>query len=420
MLPKSIRFRHAHNPGRDVVHEIQSGQQPSARAQQARDVDVAVDRPAALFVGSEVYRRPAFGANHPLKIVRHAAVLDLARILGWLDPDQFVEAQPASVRQLAEFHDRAYLRALQYADSTGRVEAAIRDRYQIGTLENPLFPGVFERAATTVGGSIRAAELALDGHVVFHPSGGTHHGRRDRACGFCYLNDPVFAINTFLANDRQRILYVDLDAHHGDGVEEAFFEDVRVTTLSIHEDYRWPYSGLSSYPHAAAYNLPVPAGFSDSELDYLIEHAVLPLAAEVDPDALVICCGADSLAGDPLSGMQLSNVALWRAVDQLTALGLPTVVVGGGGYNPWTVTRYWTGLWGKLSGASIPDTLPPEAAELLAAMDCDLVDEEDVDPAWHTTMADSPYAGDVRDSIESLAASFFQQGTPDGVARRNR
>ena len=209
-----------------------------------------------------------------------------------------------------------------------------------------------------------------------------------------------------LENGCDTVLYVDADAHHGDGVEEAFFEEVRVTTLSIHEDYRWPYSGHSSYPRARAYNLPVPVGLNDSELDYLMQQVVLPLAKATRPDALVICCGADALAGDPLSGMELSNVALWQAVDELVGLGLPTVVVGGGGYNPWTLTRYWTGLWGRLTRQEMPGQLPEAAVELLEAMECELVEDEDVDIRWLTTMADIPYPGPVRDSIKSLVDTF--------------
>jgi acetoin utilization protein AcuC len=294
---------------------------------------------------------------------------------------------------------RAYLKALQYADAAGRVSPDHRARYQIGTLENPLFPGLFERAATTVGGSIRAAGLALEGHVVFHPSGGTHHGRRDRACGFCYLNDPVFAILTLLDADIGRVLYVDLDAHHGDGVQEAFFEDERVTTMSVHEENRWPYSGTHSYPEAGAFNVSVPRAFNDSELEFVLDEAILPLADGYD--ALVLCCGADCLAGDPLSGMELSNVALWDAVDRLVGLGLPTVVLGGGGYNPWTLARYWAGLWGRLSGRDVPDALPGAAVELLAGLECDLVDDEDVDPRWLTHLADTPYRGAVRETLKS-------------------
>lgn len=362
--------------------------------------------PSPVFVGSEAFRRAAFGDHHPLKIIRHSAVLDLARILGWLSDDNFRECEAATVERLLEFHDRAYVRALRHADATGRVEREDRERYQIGTLENPLFEGLFDRAARTVGGSILAAELALEGHTVFHPSGGTHHGRADRACGFCYFNDPVFAIRTFLDRGIDEVFYVDLDAHHGDGVEIAFFDEPRVTTLSVHEDYRWPYSGTVSYPNAKAFNIPVPRGFNDSELEYVVNHAVLPLAERVGAEALVICCGADCLAGDPLSTMMLTNVALWQAVDELLGLNLPTVIVGGGGYNPWTVTRYWTGLWGTISGQAIPEQLPQQGIDLLRGMECDLVDEEDVDVRWYNTIADIPDPGPVREPIKSLVGGI--------------
>jgi acetoin utilization protein AcuC len=366
-------------------------------------VDTRPAVPLPIFVGSDAFRRAAFGANHPLNVIRHSAVMDLARILGWLSDENFRACGPASVERLLDFHDRAYVKVLQHAEARGRVEREIRDQYQIGTLENPLFKGVFDRAARTVGGSILAAELALEGHNVFHPSGGTHHGRADRACGFCYFNDPVFAIKTFLDAGMEQVYYVDLDAHHGDGVETAFFDEPRVTTLSIHEDYRWPYSGSTSYPDEGAFNVPVARGFNDSEFEHVMENAVLPLAERLRAEALVVCCGADCLAGDPLSTMLLSNVALWRAVEQLLALELPIVVVGGGGYNPWTVTRYWTGLWGRISGQEVPDTLPQQAVDLLRDMECDLVDEEDVDVSWYNTIADSPNPGPVRDSVKWLA-----------------
>jgi acetoin utilization protein AcuC len=366
------------------------------------EVSPATARPPPVFVGSAIYRKPAFGFNHPLNIVRHSAVVDLLQMLGWLSDDEYRESSAASVRQLFEFHDRAYVRALQYANSTGSVQPATRQRYQIGTFENPLFPGLFERATMTVGGSVLAAELAAEGPVAFHPSGGTHHGRPDRASGFCYLNDPVFAILKLLELGRERVLYIDLDAHHGDGVEDAFYEEPRVTTVSIHEQNRWPFSGTRSHPHAGAYNFSVPPKINDSEFDYLVQNALLPMADTSDVDALVICCGADCLAGDPLSNMQLSNVALWDAVMQLIGLGKPTVVLGGGGYNPWTVTRYWAGLWGRIAGKDIPDRLSVAASAFMRRMECDLIDEEDVEEQWLTTIADTPYPGAVRDEIKSL------------------
>lgn len=360
---------------------------------------------APFYVGSEIYRKPAFGFNHPLNIVRHAAVVDLLHMLGWLDAQQFRESRPATVDQLLEFHSRAYVRALQYANATGKVEPEVRERYQVGTLENPLFPGLFERASMTVGGSILSAELASQGHVVFHPSGGTHHGRADRASGFCYFNDPVFAILTFLKAGSRSVLYIDFDAHHGDGVEDAFLDEERVTTLSIHEAERWPFSGTHSRPDLGTFNLAVPQHINDTEFEFLFEQAVMPLLDRVDADALVVCCGADCLAGDPLSKMELSNGVLWDAVDKLTERGLPTVILGGGGYNPWTVTRYWAGMWGRITGQAFPERLPEEATEYLRNMECDLIDEDEVREEWLTTLADTPYPGPIRDEIRSLVAT---------------
>jgi acetoin utilization protein AcuC len=359
----------------------------------------------ALFVGSEVYRQPAFGAHHPLSIIRVAGVVDVCRMLGWFAPGQYRESPQATVEQLLQFHRPDYVEALRQADARGSVDKEVRDRYRIGTMENPLFPGVFRRASTAVGGSIHAAELALDGRVVFHPSGGTHHGRPDRASGFCYFNDPVFAVLTFLAAGLERVLYVDLDAHHGDGVQDAFADDDRVLTVSIHEEKRWPHSGLVDDRAAGlARNLPVPRGFNDSELDFLVERAVIPLAEAFAPQALVITCGVDGLEGDPLSRLSLSNVGLWRAVERLVEVQPRAVVLGGGGYNPWTVIRCWSGLWGRLSGREIPATLPPAARELLGGLRCDLIDEDEMPEAWHTTLADAPNTGPVRPEVARLPA----------------
>jgi acetoin utilization protein AcuC len=366
-------------------------------------------RAEPLFVGSDFCRVHAFGRNHPLAIPRVSAVMELCEALGWLDDRSFRRAPAASVEQLAGFHDRRYIEALREADASGTVQPEVRARHHFGNLENPLFPGVFERAATAVGGSILAAELALAGRVVFHPTGGTHHGRSDRASGFCYFNDPVFAIGTFLERGAHRVLYVDLDAHHCDGVQDAFHGDERVLTVSIHEAGRWPHTGAAEDRGSGnARNLPVPAGFNDTELRCLLDEVMLPAGAAFGPDAVVITCGTDALQGDPLSRMALSNRALWDAVDALIRLAGPAVVLGGGGYNPWTLARCWTGLWGRLSGRDIPETLSPQAQLVLARLRCDLVEDEDVLPEWFTTLADAPNEGPVRAELRDLATRTSQ------------
>ena len=353
-----------------------------------------------VFVGHDIYRQAAYGSHHPLAIPRVETATDLCRALGWLGEGEFRSSPFATERQLARFHTPDYIEALRLG-SHASPEA--RRRHALGTMENPLFPGLFERASASVGGSMRAAGLALEGRVAFHPAGGTHHGRPDRASGFCYFNDPVFAILTLLDAGLERVLYVDLDAHHGDGVQDAFESDARVHTLSIHEHGRWPHTGAAGdVGGGRSRNLPVPRGFNDSELLFLVDEIVLPLADRVRPEAVVLTCGADALEGDPLSAMALSNVTLWSVVERLSRLAPAAVVLGGGGYNPWTVARYWAGLWGRLSGKCIPASLPPAAQAVLQPLSCDLIDEEDVRDTWRTTLADAANPGAVRKEIHEL------------------
>lgn len=365
-----------------------------------------LDRSSTLFIGSEIYRRAAFGRNHPLAIARVETVVDIANDLGWLE-GRWRPSPIASRDLLTRHHEEAYVAALEKADVDGLVTAEARARHGIGTMENPLFAGVFERASTSVGGSWESARLAMDGRVVFHPAGGTHHGKRDRASGFCFFNDPVFAVLGFLDAGLTRVLYVDLDAHHGDGVEDAFAADARVMTVSIHEDGRWPGTGrLDDRREGRARNMPVPRGIVDDEFALLIDRAVVPLARRFDPQAVVVTCGADPLAGDPLSTMELSNGAIWAAVEAIVEAAPRAVVLGGGGYNPWTLARLWTGLWGKLAGFDLPEVLPEVSQARLAALDCDLVDDDERRPDWLTTLADPPNNGRIRPEFHDIVAAI--------------
>ena len=370
--------------------------------------DSAVHSLSPVFVGSDVYRRPAYGGNHPLAIKRVETAVDLCSAFGWLE-GAWRASPRASREQLTVFQTAEYIDALHSAEMQGKTPAEHRLRFNIGTRENPVFAGVFERAATSVGGSILAARLALEGRIAYHPAGGTHHGRADRASGFCYFNDPVFAILEFLASGLTRILYVDLDAHHGDGVEHAFAQDKRVHTISLHEAGRWPHTGLLDDRRGGqARNLPVPRQLNDSEFGLLIDKAVMPLARRCHPQAVVLTCGADCLRGDPLSAMELSNGALWDAAVKIANCASASVVLGGGGYNPWTVARAWAGLWALLSGFDIPPGLPESAQKLLTGLECDLVDDEDRRPEWLTTLADAPNEGAIRDEIRVIAARSLE------------
>lgn len=334
--------------------------------------------------------RPGFGRHHPLSTGRQAAVVELIQALGWVGDGGIHEAPLPSIDDLARFHDPGYLAALQRAATAVLATADDRARFNLGTMECPVFEGLWERALASVGGSVLAARLALStGGVGYHPAGGTHHGRRDRASGFCYLNDPVFAILTLLEAGVGRVAYVDLDAHHGDGVELAFADDPRVSTISLHEAGRWPGTGQTgSSRDGRIVNVMLPRNFGDARYRAVADAIVFPALGRWQPDAVVVTLGADTLAGDPLSSVGLSNRVLWDLTERIVATAPVAVVLGGGGYNPWTAARLWAGLWGRLTGAAFPEPLPAAAHRILVGLDSDLVDEDDRLPHWTQSLAD--------------------------------
>ncbi|MFM2043259.1 MAG: hypothetical protein RLY86_1835 [Pseudomonadota bacterium] len=374
------------------------------------------DRPAGLpdprlhpvFLGGEIYRRSVYGPKHPLSIPRVSTATDLARAMGWLAPGDYVDSPMATPDQLARFHHPDYIAALIRAEAEQRVDPETAARFNLGKLENPVFGEMFRRPATAAGASLLAADLLAEGGVVYSPAGGTHHGRPDRASGFCYFNDPVLAILRLLDRGLSRICYVDLDAHHGDGVQDAFHDDDRVLTISIHEGARWPFTGkVGDRAGGAARNLPVPAGFNDSELDFLMERAVLPLVTGFGAEAMVVQAGADALADDPLSRLELSNRALWRAVADLAEVAPRTLVLGGGGYNPWSVGRCWAGIWATLCGHD-PTVPPTPAAEMvLRGLTWNRREGRNPPEHWFTTIADPPRDGPVREEIRRIAAEVL-------------
>jgi len=324
----------------------------------------------------------------------------------------YVDAPRATPAELARFHDPDYIAAVQRAEAEQRVDPETSLRHHIGRSGNPVYREVFTRPATSCGATLKAVELLLSGadapSLIYSPAGGTHHGRRDRAAGFCYFNDPVLGILRLLDRGIERVLYVDLDAHHGDGVEDAFVDEPRVLTISIHERARWPHTGGLEDQRENARNLPVPPGFGDSELDYLLDAVVTPLGEGFAPEALVIQGGADGLADDPMSKLALSNQALWRAVARLRRLAPRVLVLGGGGYNPWSVARCWAGIWATLVGIEIPARLPERAERLLRAVEWRHSLARQAPERWFTTLADPGNEGPVRPELRTIAAAALR------------
>jgi acetoin utilization protein AcuC len=362
---------------------------------------------APKFIGSDIYRRSRYGDKHPLAIPRVSAVIDLCRSLGWLDDDVYIDSRLATRDELLTFHRADYLDALVRAESGETLSRDERRRFNIGLNGNPIFGEIFSRPATACGATLTAVEMLSAGDgIVYSPAGGTHHGRPGHASGFCYLNDPVVGLLAFLEHGFDRVLYVDIDAHHCDGVQDAFHGDPRVLTLSIHEAGRWPNTGPAhDTADGSAINLPVEPGFNDTEMALLRDDVVIPVVDAFRPQVLFLQTGADALSEDPLSKLDLSNNAIWDFVASVAGLVPRTLIVGGGGYNPWSVARCWSGIWAGLNGFAVPDTLDGPAEAFLRSLSWNRAAGREPPDHWFTTIRDPARPGPVRRSTADLVAA---------------
>ena len=342
--------------------------------------------------------------------------MDLCRILGWLDQNNFVESPCATKADLVDFHSSDYIDAVVSAEKSGEVEVSNAQRYNIGVNGNPVFKGMYTRTATACGGGLWAAErLSTNGGTFYNIGGGQHHGRPNRASGFCYLNEPALTIRALLRQGIDRVFYVDFDAHQGDGVQAAFSKEPRVFTLSIHESGRWPMTldarpgelGTVEDGGRAHRNFPVTAGFNDTEFEYLMDEAVLPLLQAFKPQVVYCQGGCDALIDDPQSKLMLSNREFWRSIAKIHDNFPNLLVSGGGGYNPYAVGRCWTGVWATLNGFDIPERLPDVAQALMSEIKWEHRLGRNLPRRWLSTLADSPSLGPIRNEPKELIRKSF-------------
>ena len=335
--------------------------------------------------------------------------------MGWLPTDQFRTSPCAKPAALTVWHTPAYVAALQTAEKGARtglpVPEATRLRHHIGTLSNPVFPQIYSRPATGAGGVMLAADLLVaQGGAVHVPGGGTHHGLPDRANGFCYLNDPVLAMLTFRRLGLSRIAYIDIDAHHCDGVQHGFAGDMDTLLISTHEENRWPFTGtIEDTGGGNCFNLPLPRGFNDTEMEAVLHDLIVPRTAAFAPQVIILQSGADALTEDPLSRLTLSNNAYIAVLKALLPLAPRFLLLGGGGYNPWSVGRCWSALWATLAGHEIPDRLPPKATDILKALSWNGGHRPPPDETLLTTLIDPPRPGPVRPEIRARLATLARR-----------
>jgi acetoin utilization protein AcuC len=269
---------------------------------------------------------------------------------------KIVAPQPASNADLARHHDSSYLAELRKAVTGDLTPTGLL--MGLGTVDTPVFHDLYRAGAMAAGATLAAADLVIYGkaHFVFSPFGGFHHAMKARANGFCYVNDVALGCIR-LTDAGKRVLFLDVDAHHGDGVQEAFYDRRDVLTISIHETGKtlYPWSGFESETGTGPgigynVNLPVPADTYNEAYLALFHAIVVPLTNAFDPDIIVVELGMDALAGDPLTHLRLTNDAHVDILRSLMSRGKPIVCVGGGGYNVHNTVRGWARAWQTLCG----------------------------------------------------------------------
>jgi acetoin utilization protein AcuC len=317
-------------------------------------------------IHSEDWARFDYGPQHPLRMERLGLTWRLMQAYGLTRlPGATLHAPaPATERDIAAFHEPEYLAVLQAANRGTPPAGA--SAFGLGPGDNPVFRGVWEAAQLVAAGSLLAADLVSRGEAdrVFHFAGGLHHAMRERASGFCYVNDAVLAILR-LRERGLRVAYVDIDAHHGDGVQSAFYGDPNVLTISTHErgERLFPGTGFvheKGEGDAAGFsvNLPLEA-YTDTAV-YLpaFEAVVPPLLERFKPDVIVAQLGIDSHRTDPLTHLALDLQGFVRALERIVPMAPRLIALGGGGYDLRNVARAWTLAWAVLNDVKLPARLP--------------------------------------------------------------
>ena len=329
----------------------------------------------ALVTVEDIARAYDFGSSHPLRPERVLLTYDGVRDVGLTALPNVLEipSRSATDAEITAVHDEEFVAMVKAVDAgtAGRREAL---EFGLGTPDNPIFDGMHPASAAVCGASITAAEAVATGRVqhAFNPAGGLHHARRREASGFCIYDDPAAAIAKVLAvNPEWRVMYVDVDVHHGDGVQWIFYDEPRVLTVSFHQSGRYLYPGTGfedeiggGVARGTAANLPLMPLTGNDDYLWALEQVVPALAEAFAPHLLLTQLGADTHHRDPLANLGLTMPAYPRMARILheTATrfaGGRWVATGGGGYQAETVVpRVWTIHFAEMCGG--PELVPAE------------------------------------------------------------
>lgn len=328
--------------------------------------------PKTAFVYDDTLADHVLRMDHPMRPIRLRHTYQLLDSYGAFDGESslLVRPRPATREELEWLHTGDYVTAVQ--SLSAGLTTGHPTRYGFSDRgDNPVFPGMYEAATLSAGASLVAAELVASRQVdaAFNISGGLHHAAAGHASGFCVFNDPALAIR-YLLDRGLRVAYVDIDAHHGDGVQNLFYHEDRVLTISIHESgqYLFPGTGFVTERgtgRGLGYSVNIPLyPYTEDEL-YLwaFNEVVPPLLRAFAPDVLVTQLGIDSYHSDPLTHLQVTSRGYVAAVRALAGLAVPWLALGGGGYDIGAVARCWTLAYGVMLAVDWPDRIPAGFAQ---------------------------------------------------------
>jgi acetoin utilization protein AcuC len=313
----------------------------------------------SIFIYSDDLLNYKFNSHHPFNQFRLKLTLDLLQKLGAIDDANIIAPKQATEEELALIHDKSYIQAVKQAGH-GNLPPDIADNYGLGTEDTPIFPNMHEASSFLVGGTLTAVDYVMSGKAkhALHLGGGLHHGFRGKASGFCIYNDSSVAIKYIQEKYKARVLYVDTDAHHGDGVQWSFYDDPNVCTLSIHETGRYLFPGTGNINergqgngYGYSFNIPLDAFTEDESWLHAYRTSLKEIAGFFKPDVILTQNGVDSHYFDPLTHLSAS-MKIYREIPKLAHEIAHTycegrwIAVGGGGYDIWRVVpRAWAHIW---------------------------------------------------------------------------
>ncbi|SDK43893.1 acetoin utilization protein AcuC [Sediminibacillus albus] len=332
-----------------------------------------MNKEQAAFIYSEAFTDYHFNSDHPFNQQRVVMTKELLEAEGQLKENHLIKPRTATVEELALVHDKRYIEAVIKA-SNGNLSQEEGWKFGLGTEDTPMFSNMHESASLLVGGTLTAVDTVLNKQAshALNLGGGLHHGFKRKASGFCIYNDGAVAIKYIRENYNLRVLYVDTDAHHGDGVQALFYDDPEVCTLSIHETGRYLFPGTGNINerglktgYGYTFNFPIDAFTEDESYLSVYESAFKEVAEYFQPDVIITQNGVDAHCYDPLTHL----CSTMKTFEQIPLLARRLanqycegrwIALGGGGYDIWRVVpRAWGQLWSvMLTGEIITGRLP--------------------------------------------------------------